>query len=299
MRSKKIMLCVICMVILFIAVTVAQADKDYTSKYVGTLKYVPAGSFQLDDNPENISTVSEFRMSETEITRAQFVAVTGLSDPSDTKYSTGQQDPVQRVNLYHALVFCNKLSTLEGLTPVYTINGNTDTARWGSVPLMIEDFNPSNDTALWDAVTADWSVNGYRLPTEMEWMWAAMGADKDNPGHINTKGYAKKFAGSNVNNSIGDSAWYFNNTSHPVGTKQPNELGLYDMSGNVWEWCWDKYDEYPTGKQDNFKGAVSCISHVLRGGSWRDLGSYASVAYRFVINPYIQFNNFGFRVVRR
>ena len=100
---------------------------------------------------------------------------------------------------------------------------------------------PTASDADWNAATADWDADGYRLPTEMEWMWAAMGADQDaQPGAmqdgVNVSGYDKDFAGDDGSNSIDDYAWYDDNsssTTHPVGTKLPNELGLHDMSGNV------------------------------------------------------------------
>ena len=249
---------------------------------------VPSGTFQRDDTATNTSYVDAFYMSDTEITRYQFTSVTGLDDPSDTNVSTGTDDPVQYVNWYHALVFCNKLSMLEGLTPVYTISSSTDPDDWGAVPT-------SNDTT-WNAVTVNWTASGYRLPTEMEWMWAAMGAVNG------TTGYTKAFAGSTGSNVLGDYAWTSENssgTTHPVGTKLPNELGLYDMSGNVWDWCWDWYADYPTGNQDNYTGVASGGSRVLRGGSWDDDASYASVASRLAGGTSYQGYFIGFRVVRQ
>jgi len=267
------------------------SDKDHTSKYIGFLKYVPGGTFKIDSVT---ITVSTFRMSEKEITRAQFAAVTGLTDPSNKEHSTGQQDPVQCVNWYHALVFCNKLSMLEGLTPVYNVNDSTDPERWGKVP------NERNIS--WDAAKADRSANGYRLPTEMEWMWAAMGADSDGLGKVNMTGYNKAFAGSSGSNTIDDYAWTRENSSnntYPVGTKKPNELGLFDMSGNVWEWCWDWHtNEYPKGAMTNYSGAATGERRVLRGGSWYRDASCASIAYRVSDSPYYQDDFVGFRVVR-
>lgn len=102
---------------------------------------------------------------------------------------------------------------------------------------------PTASSATWDAASVDSSANGYRLPTGMEWMWAAMGAPSDGQnGGTNTTGYSKAFAGSTGSNVRGDYAWTdenSNSTTHPVGSKLPNELGLYDMSGNASEWCWD------------------------------------------------------------
>jgi len=284
---------------------------DYTSANIGTLKYVPAGSFQRDDTASNISIVSAFRMSQYEITRAQFLAIMG-TDPSHTFYSSGTSDPVQRTNWYHAIAFCNKLSIAEGLTPVYSVSGvNFSTLTYAAVPT-------TSDTN-WDAATANWSANGYRLPTEMEWMWAAMGATSDRSNGYtgtgtNTTGYTKGYAGSieagDAQANIGDYAWTWenslvNNKSQPVGTKLPNELGLYDMSGNVWEWCWDLYDDYPDGElasdTDAGRGAPSGTPRVVRGASWYRLASLAMVAIRGGSFPDIQGGDsytLGFRVVR-
>ncbi len=298
MISKKLF-SVFILVFIFIGLNFAQVGKDYVSPYIGKLKYVPAGTFQRDADIKNTSTVSEFRMSEKEITRAQYGRVM-LNDPSDTKFSSGKTDPVQTVNWYHAIVFCNKLSMLEGLTPVYSINASTDPARWGTIPTQ-------DRRATWDAVTANWSANGYRLPTEMEWMWAAMGADTDNPGKVNTKGYNKEFAGSNGTNAIGDYAWTkenSNDTTHPVGTKLPNELGLYDMSGNVNEWCWDWWTKnYPSGSTTNYKGAASGDDRVERGGSgdsyaWDSYANCSIFVSRGKYYPCVLGFFAGFRVVR-
>jgi len=273
------------------------ASGDYTSANIGTLKYVPAGSFQRDSTSTNISTVSAFRMSEYEITRAQFLAIMG-TDPGNATYSTGTSDPVQMVTWYHAIAFCNKLSIAEGLTPVYSVSGiNFATLTYAAIPTI-------SDTT-WDAATANWSATGYRLPTEMEWMWAAMGATSGSgytsPTYLT--GYAKPFAGSNGTNAIGDYAWTWENsevygTSQPVGTKLPNELGLYDMSGNVWEWCWDGYGGYPTGTQTDYRGAASGTYRVVRGGSWYDFAANATVAYRDGSTPDSLYYYLGFRVVR-
>ena len=280
-------------------------SQNYISPTIGTLVYVPSGSFQRDVEADNISVISKpFRMSTHEITRAQFLAVMG-TDPSETSFSNGTADPVQRVNWYHAIAFCNKLSLAEGLTPVYAVAGvDFDTLSYADIPIGVE--------AAWDAATATWTNNGYRLPTEMEWMWAAMGATSDRSNGytgtgINTTGYTKSFAGSTGSNAVDDYVWYStisNEKTHPVGTKLPNELGLYDMSGNVWEWCWDWYADtmWPnyavTGIVTDHKGADWGIDRVTRGGSWYYFESVCTVAYRFRYSPHFQFVGFGFRVVR-
>jgi formylglycine-generating enzyme required for sulfatase activity len=277
-----------------VSMAFGQSAGDYTSKTIGTLKYVPAGTFQRDATATNTSTVSAFRMSEKEITRAQFAAIMG-TDPSVVMFSSGTSDPVQNVNWYHAIAFCNKLSLAEGFTPVYSVSGvNFTTLTYAAIP--------TTSNATWNAATANWSATGYRLPTEMEWMWAAMGATGG------TTGYNKAFAGSTGVNLIGDYAVYGNwgtgagrtttERSNPVGSKLPNELGLYDMSGNVFEWNWDWYATYPTGAVIDYMGAASGALRVKRGGSWDGRASRCPVADRNFNSPYNQDFGIGFRVVR-
>jgi len=278
---------------------------NYYSPTIGTLRYVPAGQFQRDTDPSNISVTKPYRMSQHEITRCQFLAIMG-TDPSDVQYSTGLDNPVQMVNWYHAIAFCNKLSLLEGLEPVYsvTVEGieiNWTTLRFADIPIV------NNDD--WNATVATWTNNGYRLPTEMEWMWAAMGDSWD--GGLNTTGYMKGYAGSAEGagqTKLGDYVWYWENceqTSQAVGTKKANERGLYDMSGNVWEWCWDWYVDdgtWPnyavTGSVVDYLGSAQGSTRVKRGGSWIADASYFTMVYRSNNNPNGQVITCGFRVVR-
>jgi formylglycine-generating enzyme required for sulfatase activity/uncharacterized protein YjdB len=280
-----------------------------------TMITVPAGSFQRDATATNISTITaSFKMSEKEITMEQFISVTGLANPS-TSFTGVVNGPVQMINWYHALVFCNKLSIAEGLTPVYTIRSSTVPDAWdGTMDGVINV--PTGRDATWDAAIANWGASGYRLPTEMEWMWAAMGATSDRSNGytgigINTTGYTKGYAGNTEIGgaliNVGNYAWYSANsgsTTHLVGsagtTGHPNELGLYDMSGNVWEWCWDWYAAYDAGTLVDSRGAASSWARVIRGGCWGDSSSSLACASRYGINgdPYYQSYDIGFRVVR-
>ena len=264
---------------------------------------VAGGTFTLQSGGPNMSETT-FHMSKNLITRAQFSAVMG-SDPSDTTVSTSMTDPVQNLNWYQAIAFCNKLSLDDGLTPVYSVStvSNWSNLAFSSIP-TVDDTN-------WDAATITTSANGYRLPTEMQYMWAAMGGMSDSlttdlNGGVNILGYAKGYAGSTEASTgitnIDQYAWTSQNTNrtttNPVGSLKANELGIYDLSGNVFEWSWDWYGTYPTSATTDYTGAASGTYRVLRGGDWIDDASLCTVAYRLSYFPSDQGNGIGFRVVR-
>ncbi len=174
--------------------------------------------------------------------------------------------PMQKVSWYDAVKYCNWLSEKNGLQKCYTIDGEN--------------------------TKCDFSKNGYRLPTEAEWEFAARGGNE-------SKNYI--YAGSD---NIKDVAWYDITTSlarpYDVGTKAPNELGIYDMSGNVWEWCNDFYaaNYYKYSPKENPKGAAPTIYRVLRGGSWHYRAALARIADRDGPKPGFTNFNYGFRIVR-
>ena len=231
-------------------------------------------------------TIPDLIVCDHEVTRGEYKEVVG-SDPStasaydkDGNKLTGDDvfnNPVNYVNWYDALVYCNKLSIKESLKPCYTINGSTDPDTWGTVPTS------SNST--WDAAVCDFEADGYRLPTEAEWEWLARGGEN------------YTYAGSDT---VEDVAWYTSNTSdkgtREVKTKQANGYRLYDMSGNVFEWCWDWHSSINSSTAD--AGASSGSGRIARGGSWYEFASNCTVSRGFNGNPCIRGNELGFRVVR-
>jgi len=175
----------------------------------------------------------------------------------------GATHPVEGVNWYDAIKWCNAKSLMENMRPVYSVKGQQGAYCKG-------EFGSKGSENIVESATS----NGYRLPTDAEWEWAALGGCK-------SQGYT--FAGSNDLDSVG---WYDENSGsdpQPVGQKAPNELGLYDMSGNVWEWCWDLSNKSERSQ---------------RGGSWGCDESLCTVTGRYSNAPDEAFSGFGFRIAR-
>ena len=263
------------------------------SPNLGTLMPIPTGTFMMgspgtepnrnSDETQHSVTLSVFYMGKYEITQEQYEAVMG-NNPSNFKSGAAAGEnqgkrPVEQVSWYDAIVFCNKLSMMEGLTPAYSIGGNTNPSVWGAAPTS------SNST--WDAVVCNWNANGYRLPTEAEWEYACRAGT--------TTAY-------NTGDMMSDdTGWYYdnsNNITHEVGKKPANAYGLYDMHGNVWEWCWDWYGSYGSAAQTDPVGASSGSYRMLRGGGWNSSAQHMRSAYRNFYNPSDRFNSLGFRLVR-
>ena len=150
---------------------------------------------------------------------------------TNPSYFKNAKNPVECVIRYQCIAFCNKLSLKLGLTPCYTVTVSGNPIDFET--LAYNDI-PSLDNADWNKAVLDMSKNGFRLPTEAEWEWAAKG------------GTENKWAGTDTESKLVNYAWYganSNNKTHEVKKKLPNGYGLYDMSGNVWEWCWDWYND--------------------------------------------------------
>jgi formylglycine-generating enzyme required for sulfatase activity len=226
---------------------------------------------RVKDELQHRVTVSDFYLAKSEVTQKEYRALTG-NNPSN---SQGGNLPVENVTWFDAVRYCNARSVQEGLTPAYTIQG--------------------------DNVTWNRNSDGYRLPTEAEWEYACRA------------GTATPF---NTGNNISDSQANFNNNygynndasgritggyrqkTVAVNSFSPNQFGLFDMHGNVWEWCWDWYGAYGTAARTNPAGSEAGTLRVNRGGGWNDFPRHLRSAYRATTPPNNTSFNIGFRLAR-
>jgi len=238
------------------------------------LKVIRAGEFWMgspdddedaasDEKPSCRVRISRaFYMGATPVTQAQYQAITGKNW---SHFHGWPDNPVERVSWADALLFCNELSQKEGLAPHYVIRNSDQAVIAGGV--------------------------GYRLPTEAEWEYTCRAGTETAYSFGDDAGLLDKYA------------WYQSNSEGqpwPVGTKLPNAWGLYDMHGNVWEWCWDSFDEnyYRQSPGVDPLGASQAGYRVFRGGSWHDDPRRCRSAQRGEYAPEPRINNIGFRVAR-
>ena len=295
MRRVILLTCVV-LLLTVSGLIVLSCSKD--SKAPKGMVFVEKGSFIMGDtwgegSPaekpiHKVTFTYDFYMGKYEVTFDEYDAfceATSRSKPSDYGWGRGTR-PVINVSWNDAIAYCNWLSAKEKLPKAYDSNGN----------LLDKDGRVTTDIT---------KVLGYRLPTEAEWEYAARGGNK-------SKGY--KYSGGD---NVDDVAWYWRNSgekyltgdrnkdvitknncrAQEVGKKLPNELGIYDMSGNVYEWCSDWYGSYSGSAQTNpYNNSGSY--RVLRGGSWFDNAMYTRVGDRLCCFPTDAYIAFGFRICR-
>lgn len=232
---------------------------------------IRGGTFKM--NEKYPIKVSDFYMSKYLLTQAEYIKITERKNPS--AYKNDEQNPVEQISWYEAIEYCNLLNQNFGYNLSYDSEGN----------LLDSKGKTTNDITL---------VKGFRLPTEAEWEYAAGGGENNRT----------VYAGTNSEKDLIKYAWFVRNdqNTHPVGELCPNQLGLYDMSGNVWEWCYDWYDE-DFFKRSNEKTIVEnpvnnakSSFHVYRGGSLTSNAENCRVTCR-INDPSYHFKLIGFRLV--
>jgi sulfatase modifying factor 1 len=272
---------------------------------------IPQGAFTMGnsvdedpftwDAPTRTVTLDAFYMDKYEVTKAEWdvVRTWGLSNGyTDLSEGAGKADdhPVNTISWFDMVKWCNARSQKEGLTPVYYADDAQATIY------KTGDVDVTN-------AQVKWSANGYRLPTEAEWEKASRGglSGKRFPwGDTISHSQANYYASSSFSYDSSGSVNYYHPTyatgsapnTSPVGAFAANGYGLYDMAGNVSEFCWDWHGTYAADSQVNPRGSTSGSHRVLRGGDWNNGAITCRVALRGNCDPTFSFNNTGFRVVR-
>lgn len=226
------------------------------------------------EQPAHEVRLSSFLISRYEVTQQLWQQVMG-NNPSSFS-SCGPLCPVERVSWYDCIEFCNKLSIMQGLTPVYSIDKTAD-----------PENGATYDDVKWQ-VSWNMDADGYRLPCEAEWEYAARGGSR-------SKGF--QYSGSDDINAV---AWFDQNSgskTHPVATKNANELGFYDFSGNVWEWCYDFYAHYGDNLAFCSQGPGGGY-RISRGGSWDYDAQDSRVSNRGISYAIGRYDIIGFRLSR-
>ena len=265
---------------------------EFTMKGIAAVNDALLGDNIYSNNKPHTVSLSAYLIGETEVTQELWEKVMD-KNPSFFKSNPASGEsqgkrPVENINWYHAIAFCNKLSLKLGLDPCYTVKVGGYPVNFKA--LTFADIPAGSINADWDNAELDMNKNGFRLPTEAEWEWAAKG------------GKYYKWAGTDTETELTNYAWYSSNSgdkTHEVKKKAPNGYGLYDMSGNVVEWCWDWYGTIPASLGADYTGPDSGSRRVSRDGSWKGTAYNCPVVYRDFYSPDSRINRLGIRLACR
>lgn len=283
-----------------------QPAGEFTNSFEMQFQFIPAGEFIMGsrDRPEVLASrfrnshvelfeserplhrvriTKPFFMSATEVTQGVYKAITGDNPSWSAKLAQNGTDssmlPVEKISWYDACKFCNLMSEAEGLPPYYDI-------------ITVSAGSAKNSSQI---TVAKRGGDGYRLPTEAEWEYACR-------AHGNSA-----FCFGDAVGDLRFYAWYaespdiegYHGTVHPVGKKKPNTFGLYDMHGNVAEWCADWYggNYYSQSQANDPAGPSSGVRRVQRGGSWGDRALACRAAFRHANAPHVRSHYAGLRIV--
>ncbi len=306
---KKYKILTVLVAVTFVLASNGYSDGNVNNSPKGFVR-IPAGTFKKGDDfrPDTVVLTRGFFMCNHEVTQKQYESIMG-TNPSRFKDNPARGEiqerrPVDAVSWFDAIEYCNRRSIKEGLKPCYKINGTTNPEKWGANPAS------GAENSAWFNVTCNWNANGYRLPTEAEWEYVARKGDVTSSSKFDTD--------SEYLANLSKYAWYISNSTnktHEIKKKMPDKLGLFDMRGNVYEWCWGSFDNIyvSSGRRfvDPIRGDLGAAGSVLLGGAWCYVAGETEIGYKHSEHPCTKYpwivegydydykrSCYGFRVVR-
>jgi formylglycine-generating enzyme required for sulfatase activity len=289
MKIKPRWVCIAAAIALFCLCGTSYPTYSSPPRTLPLLRHIAGGTFQMgstngltDEQPVHGATVSSFFMDTTEVTQADYTSIMNIN-PSYFKGDSLR--PIETVTWFDALLYCNERSKRDGLDTIYSYASVSGT--------------PGDGCSNLGNLTNDMSKSGYRLPTEAEWEYACRA------GSTTDYSWGRNFPPITHEDSLAMDSnavwwrWPYSDFSSRVATKLPNALGLYDMSGNVSEWCNDWYGSYLSGSAIDPTGPATGTYRILRGGAYVNSAISQLSSFRGYVPPDKRASNFGFRCVRR